>query len=95
MPQYSNTCQLRAAGDDGGDPRLISSVRPQIERIEHELAELTKRERRNDSLEKRASRPVVPTTGKVRALSAQATALSTYDAFPLEAAKARLLESLK
>src|SRR5262245_8921716 len=67
----------------------------QIERIEHELAELTKRERRNDSLEKRASRSVVPATGKVRALSAQATALSTYDAFPLEAAKARLLESLK
>jgi hypothetical protein len=67
----------------------------QIERIDHELAELTKRERRNDSLEKRATRSVVPTTGKVRALSAQATALSTYDAFPLEAAKAKLLETLK
>jgi DNA repair exonuclease SbcCD ATPase subunit len=67
----------------------------QIERIDHELAELGKRERRNDNLEKRASRPVASSTGKVRALSAQATALSTYDAFPLEAAKARLLESLK
>ncbi len=67
----------------------------QIERIDHELAELGKRERRNDSLEKRASRPVASSTGKVRALSAQATALSTYDAFPLEAAKAKLLESLK
>src|SRR5207249_727334 len=67
----------------------------QIERADHELAELGKRERRNDSLEKRASRPVVPSTSKVRALSAQATALSTYDAFPLEAAKAKLLESLK
>lgn len=67
----------------------------QIDRIDHELAELGKRERRNDNLEKRASRPALPTTSKVRALSAQATALSTYDAFPLEAAKAKLLESLK
>ena len=46
-------------------------------------------------MEKRANRSTVPSTGKVRSLSAQATALSTYDAFPLEAAKAKLLESLK
>ncbi|MBW8884678.1 MAG: hypothetical protein JF612_07850 [Planctomycetia bacterium] len=72
-----------------------SSTASQIERIDHELAELTKRERRNDSLEKRVSRPSLPSTGKVRSLSAQATALSTYDAFPLEAAKAKLLELLK
>jgi hypothetical protein len=72
-----------------------ASTASQIERIDHELAELGKRERRNEGLEKRATRPAIATTSKVRALSAQATALSTYDAFPLEAAKARLLEALK
>src|SRR5207248_3080366 len=35
------------------------STASQVERIDHELADLGKRERRNDNLEKRASRPVV------------------------------------
>jgi chromosome segregation ATPase len=67
----------------------------QVDRIDRELAELGKRERRNEGIEKRANRPTAPSNSKARALSAQATALSTYDAFPLEAAKARLLESLQ
>lgn len=66
----------------------------QVDRIDRELAELGKRERRNEGLEKRANRPSAPTTSKLRALSSQATALSTYDSFPLEAAKAKLLDSL-
>lgn len=67
----------------------------QVDRIDRELADLGKRERRNEGLEKRATRPTATSTSKVRALSAQATALSTYDAFPLEAAKAKLLDSLR
>jgi hypothetical protein len=67
----------------------------QVNVLERELADLNKRERRNESLEKKANRPISITTGKVRSLSAQATALSTYDAFPLEAAKAKLLDSLR
>jgi hypothetical protein len=67
----------------------------QVDRIERELESLVKRDRRNDGLEKRAARPVSASTAKTRSLSAQATALSTYDAFPLEAAKAALLESLR
>lgn len=67
----------------------------QIDKIERELESLAKRERRNDGLEKRAARPVSASTGKTRSLSAQAMALSTYDAFPLEAAKAELLEALR
>ena len=67
----------------------------QIDRIDRELGEISKRERRNEGLEKRASRPKTPSTSKSRALSAQATALSTYDSFPLEAAKAKLLDSLR
>jgi len=72
-----------------------SNANTQVQRIDRELTDLTKRERRNDSIEKRASRPNVGPTSKARALSAQATALSTYDQFPLEAAKAKLLESLR
>lgn len=72
-----------------------ASTASQVDRLDRELGELGKRERRNEGLEKRASRPATVSTGKVRSLSAQATALSTYDAFPLEAAKARLLESLR
>jgi hypothetical protein len=67
----------------------------QIDRLDRELADIDRRGRRNDGLEKRATRSTSASTGKVRALSAQATALSTYDVFPLEAAKARLLESLR
>ncbi len=72
-----------------------ASAASQTQRIDRELADLVKRERRNEGVEKRASRAAVGPTGKVRALSAQATALSTYDQFPLEAAKAKLLESLR
>ena len=67
----------------------------QIQRIDRELGEIAKRERRNEGLEKRTVRPASISTGKSRALIAQATALSTYDAFPLEAAKAKILESLR
>jgi len=67
----------------------------QFERIDDEVAGLNKRERRNGVNEKRASRPVAATSSKIRALSAQATAFSTYDTLPLEAMKTRLLESLR
>jgi hypothetical protein len=67
----------------------------QVGRLNDELAEIGKRERRSDGLEKRAARPVSASTSKVRSLTAQATALSTYDPFPLEAAKARLLEAVR
>jgi flavin-binding protein dodecin len=67
----------------------------QVQRLEREKADLTKRDRRNDGIEKRATRPVSAASGKSRSLSAQASALSTYDTFPLEAAKANLLDSLR
>jgi hypothetical protein len=72
-----------------------ASTASQTQRIDRELADLIKREKRNDGVEKRAARASVGPTGKVRALSAQATALSTYDQFPLETVKARLQESLR
>jgi hypothetical protein len=87
--------QAQRAGLAARRNQAQSNTSSQVDRVNRELAELGKRERRNEGLEKRASRPNSSSTGKVRSLSAQATALSTYDAFPLEAAKARLLESLR
>ncbi|HEX5106524.1 MAG TPA: hypothetical protein VFV87_22045 [Pirellulaceae bacterium] len=67
----------------------------QVQRIDRELQDLAKRDKRADGIEKRAGRPATGTTSKVRSLSAQATALTTYDQFPLEAAREKLLESLR
>jgi hypothetical protein len=72
-----------------------ASANSQLERMNRELTELDRRERRNAGLERRAGRPITASTSKSLALSAQATALSTYDTFPLEAEKARLLETLR
>jgi hypothetical protein len=67
----------------------------QLSGLDKEYQDLEKKEKRADADERRAGRPISTTTGKSLALSATATALSTYDQFPLEAAKARLLETLK
>jgi len=87
--------QLQRAGLQTRRTQAQAATTAQVNSLERELADLNKRERRNEGLEKRASRPVNVSTSKVRSLSAQASALSTYDAFPLEAAKAKLLESLR
>jgi hypothetical protein len=67
----------------------------QIKRIDSELVEMAKREKRNAGIEKRLNRQAVGPTSRGRALSAAATALSTYDQLPLEEAKAKLLETLR
>jgi hypothetical protein len=54
-----------------------------------------KRDKRADGIEKRVGRPNTGTTSKVRSLAAQVLALTTYDQFPLEAAREKLLESLR
>lgn len=67
----------------------------QANRIDGELTAIAKREKRNDGIEKRTTKPASGTTSKGRALSATATALSTYDQFPLEVARQKLLEALR
>lgn len=89
------TLQSQRVGLAARRSQAQAAAGSQIDRIERELGELGKRERRNEGIEKRANRTKMPSTSKSRALTAQATALSTYDSFPLEAAKAKLLESLR
>lgn len=67
----------------------------QAAQMDREMQDLAKRDKRADGIEKRAGKLSTGTTSKVRSLSAQATALTTYDQFPLEAAREKLLESLR
>jgi predicted nucleic acid-binding Zn-ribbon protein len=67
----------------------------QLDRINKELVSLGKKEKRAEIEEKKAKRPVSASSTKTIALSTQVTALSTYDKFPLEQAKQRLLSELK
>jgi hypothetical protein len=75
--------------------QVQASAAAQVNRLDRELAEIGQRERRNEAMEKRANRPVTTTSSKVRSLSAQASALSTYDTYPLEAAKEKLLRAVR
>lgn len=75
--------------------RAQAAAADQAQRIDKEIGNLGKRDRVNDALEKRVNKAPSGTTSKTRALTAQATALSTYDQFPLEAARQRLLEVLR
>lgn len=67
----------------------------QIDRINKELIALGKKEKRADYEEKKAKRPVSSSSTKTIALSSLVTSMSTYDKFPLEQARQRLLNDLK
>ncbi len=67
----------------------------QLDRVNKELITLGKKEKRADYEEKKAKRPVSASSTRTVALSSQVTALSTYDKFPLEQARQRLLNELK
>lgn len=95
LNQQMGNLRVQRAGLQTRRVQAQANTATQVNGIEREMAEINKRERRNEVLEKKANRPTAANTGKVRSLTAQASALSTYDSFPLEAAKARLLEGLR
>lgn len=67
----------------------------QIDRANKELGVVDKTEKKLDGLENRASRPVSGNTSRTAALGAQATALTTYEPYPLEVEKQRILDSFR
>jgi DNA repair exonuclease SbcCD ATPase subunit len=77
--------QQKAQADIGG----------QIKRINDEANELARREKRAAGMERRAERATTSTPAAALALRATAGALATYDPFPLEQERARILETLK
>lgn len=87
--------QAQRAGLTARQRRAQTAAAEQAQKIDKEAVNLAKRDRVNEALEKRVNKAPSGTTSKTRALAAQATALSTYDQFPLEATRQRLLESLR
>jgi hypothetical protein len=75
--------------------RAQAAATEQAQKIDKEASNLAKRDRVNEALGKRVNKPASGTTSKTRSLAAQAMALSTYDQFPLEAVRQRLLETLR
>ena len=75
--------------------RADATLASKIEQVDDELNAIAKKEKRADIAEKRASKAGPATPQSALSLSAQAAALITYDPFPLEQEKHRLLSTLK
>jgi hypothetical protein len=75
--------------------RADAELAAKIGRIDEELNAIAKKERRADIAEKRAVKTGPSIPASALSLSAQAAALITYDPFPLEQEKSRLLATLK
>ena len=75
--------------------RADADLADKIGRVDDELFAIAKKEKRADIAEKRATKAGPVTPQSALSLSAQAAALITYDPFPLEQEKSRLLETLK
>jgi hypothetical protein len=66
-----------------------------VNRTDQEMRDLAKRDKRNEAIGTRVARTKATPPSMVRALAAQATAFSTYDQFPLEVARSKLLERVR
>lgn len=67
----------------------------QLQSVNRQLAGFQAEERKLAGAEKKAKKPSTGVTGKVTALGITATALKTYEPFPLEQERQRLLDALK
>jgi hypothetical protein len=70
-------------------------VASQLDRINKETVEMAKREKRADAIERRTERASAGVPASAVSLRATAAALATYDPFPLEEEKSRILAELK
>jgi tetratricopeptide (TPR) repeat protein len=75
--------------------RADAELASKVAQVDDELNAIAKKERRADIAEKRASKAGPATPQSALSLSAQASALITYDPFPLEQEKHRVLTTLK
>jgi hypothetical protein len=75
--------------------RADGELNSKIGQVDDELNAIAKKEKRADIAEKRAAKTGPMTPISALSLSAQASALITYDQFPLEQEKSRLLSTLK
>jgi hypothetical protein len=73
----------------------IARQQAETNSIERRQVELRNADKRITSQEKRAGQPAAGNTAAVAALSAKAKAFTSYDEFPFEHQRARLLQSLR
>jgi hypothetical protein len=67
----------------------------QLKNIDRQAASFASEERKLAGIERKAKKPSNGSTGKVNGLSMTAMALKTYEPFPIERERQRLLDSLK
>jgi hypothetical protein len=72
----------------------IARNRAEADQVDRRATDLRTADRRLSTEEKRASQPVGGNTAAVVALAAKARAFTTYEPFPFEEERARLLQSL-
>jgi hypothetical protein len=73
----------------------VARSRAETDQIERRLGDLRTADRRISNEEKKANQPVAGNTPAVVAMAAKARAFTTYEPFPFEEERARLLQSLK
>jgi hypothetical protein len=72
----------------------VARNRAEIDQVDRRLSDLRTTERRITNQEKKANQPVAGNTAAVVAMAAKARAFTTYEPFPFEEERARLLQSL-
>lgn len=75
--------------------QLQNQIGGQVVGIDKELSDQAKKEKRLGAIESKAKKPVSGVSQGTLALNAQVAALITFDKFPLEEARTKLLESFK
>lgn len=95
LNRQADTVQAQRIGLANRQQRADNDLAGKLNRVDGELAALNKQEKRNTAIEKRASKSTAATPTSALSLSAQAAALGTYDPYPLEQEKLRILEGLK
>lgn len=75
--------------------QVQASIGRQLDSLDKEGGDIQRRGRQAESEERRLRKPTTGDSTQVRAMSAQAQAWTTYEPFPLELERQRLLDSLK
>lgn len=75
--------------------RALAGYASSLGTAQREYKALESKEKRADAMRDKLRKPAVGNTGKVIALNKQAVALSTYETFPLEEERQRLLDLTK
>jgi chromosome segregation ATPase len=73
----------------------IARQRASADQIDRRLAELRRSERRISAEQDKATQPVSPNTPAIHSLASRAKAFTTYESFPFEEERARILQSLR